>query len=166
MKRTIPHHCNLCGADWTGSVENPVQCPRCKRVDWWKSGGGSSVIEHRFSKPRVTDSSPVHRSSGPVAQMGECQTKDAGDHSARSLEVVGSIPAESTKKSSSVRGVDGHATPCREDSPRTGVASGLQQVSIPSSPKVCPSCESDLVSQKGKWVCLDQACGMYGQEQK
>lgn len=26
--------CNQCGADWEARVESPVQCPRCKRVDW------------------------------------------------------------------------------------------------------------------------------------
>jgi len=27
-------HCNQCDSDWTSRVERPVQCPRCKRVDW------------------------------------------------------------------------------------------------------------------------------------
>jgi len=26
--------CLRCGAGWKSKVENPVQCPRCKRVDW------------------------------------------------------------------------------------------------------------------------------------
>ena len=28
------NHCNKCGSDWMGKTKNPVQCPRCKRVDW------------------------------------------------------------------------------------------------------------------------------------
>ena len=30
-------HCNQCGSDWEPNARsggNPVQCPRCKRVDW------------------------------------------------------------------------------------------------------------------------------------
>ena len=26
--------CNKCGYQWKGLVENPKQCPRCKRYDW------------------------------------------------------------------------------------------------------------------------------------
>lgn len=26
--------CLRCGKEWISRVENPVQCPRCKRVDW------------------------------------------------------------------------------------------------------------------------------------
>lgn len=31
-------HCHKCGADWLPRKEGelPVQCPRCKRVDWQK----------------------------------------------------------------------------------------------------------------------------------
>lgn len=28
--------CLRCGATWTPRKSNPVQCPRCKRVDWNK----------------------------------------------------------------------------------------------------------------------------------
>jgi DNA-directed RNA polymerase subunit RPC12/RpoP len=28
--------CYRCGAEWTPRKENPVQCPRCKRVDYGK----------------------------------------------------------------------------------------------------------------------------------
>jgi hypothetical protein len=27
-------HCSRCGSSWRARVEAPVQCPRCKRVDW------------------------------------------------------------------------------------------------------------------------------------
>ena len=30
----MKNKCKQCGAEWTPRVENPVQCPRCKRVDW------------------------------------------------------------------------------------------------------------------------------------
>ena len=26
--------CNQCGQSWESRKANPVQCPRCKRVDW------------------------------------------------------------------------------------------------------------------------------------
>ncbi len=26
--------CKLCGKEWMPRVEDPVQCPRCKREDW------------------------------------------------------------------------------------------------------------------------------------
>lgn len=29
-----PVKCKQCGAGWTPRRKNPVQCPRCKRVDW------------------------------------------------------------------------------------------------------------------------------------
>ena len=28
--------CQRCGATWTPRKPNPIQCPRCKRVDWNK----------------------------------------------------------------------------------------------------------------------------------
>jgi hypothetical protein len=27
----FPKHCGFCQADWMARIENPVQCPRCKR---------------------------------------------------------------------------------------------------------------------------------------
>jgi predicted Zn-ribbon and HTH transcriptional regulator len=27
-------HCNQCEYDWDSRVENPKQCPQCKRYDW------------------------------------------------------------------------------------------------------------------------------------
>ena len=36
--------CKRCGAEWkTRMVGNPVQCPRCKRVDWNKEKGKSQT---------------------------------------------------------------------------------------------------------------------------
>lgn len=32
--------------------------------------------------------------------------------------------------------------------------------------RVCASCEGSLQEKKGKMVCMDGSCGMYGQEQK
>ncbi|MFA5379972.1 MAG: hypothetical protein WC455_29700 [Dehalococcoidia bacterium] len=29
--------CRRCGATWTPRVDKPIQCPRCKRVDWDKT---------------------------------------------------------------------------------------------------------------------------------
>lgn len=29
-----PCTCLRCGAAWTPRADNPIQCPRCKRVDW------------------------------------------------------------------------------------------------------------------------------------
>lgn len=26
--------CNLCGTEWQPKVENPLECPGCKRRDW------------------------------------------------------------------------------------------------------------------------------------
>ena len=26
--------CNICGYEWDSRVDNPVQCPKCKRYDW------------------------------------------------------------------------------------------------------------------------------------
>lgn len=28
--------CDKCGWEWLSRVENPKQCPRCKRYDWKK----------------------------------------------------------------------------------------------------------------------------------
>jgi len=30
----ITRHCARCGAFWVPRKADPVQCPRCKRVDW------------------------------------------------------------------------------------------------------------------------------------
>lgn len=36
MKTNKTCTCLRCGATWTPRKPNPVQCPRCKRVDWNK----------------------------------------------------------------------------------------------------------------------------------
>ena len=34
--------CKLCGYEWFSVVENPKQCPHCKRYDWDKEKGVKS----------------------------------------------------------------------------------------------------------------------------
>jgi len=34
--------CILCGWEWKSRVENPAQCPRCKRYDWNKKRGDTN----------------------------------------------------------------------------------------------------------------------------
>ncbi len=33
--------CKLCAWEWEGKVEEPAQCPRCKRYDWNKDKNGN-----------------------------------------------------------------------------------------------------------------------------
>lgn len=55
---------------------------------------------------------------------------------------------------------------CPSPSKSVGVGTAAVAVLEKSAPvKLCKSCEEPLMIVKGKWVCNDQSCGLYGNQQ-
>ena len=153
-------HCKRCGEDWCyRGIGRPLRCGKCKTPYWDLDRGGSSVVEPRSSKPTVAGSSPVRRSKNFAGARESAPAMTQGSRGS-----VGRIESSSTATTgSSGPVVENHCGGHMVNIQRRLEGEG----SSPSgSTKVCRSCESDLVCQRGKWVCLDQSCGMYGQEQK
>lgn len=46
-------HCQKCGHDWDGRVENPECCPKCKSYDWNKTKGESSPVKDQGKISKV-----------------------------------------------------------------------------------------------------------------
>ena len=135
-------HCERCNEDWCYRGNGrAIRCGKCKSPYWDRPYSDRSV-------GRI----PVggeHGGSATVSEVRERVGKDADG------EVV-------------VPGV----------SKAVGIAQGLEPLvvsakagaSAGSSPaprvSLCRSCESPLTEVKGKLVCMDDSCGLCGQEQK
>lgn len=86
-----------CGHIWIAAGEDaPGQCAKCKKRRWHTEG----VVEVQMTAELAGHLSEGHHKlhHGAVAQLGERQATDSRDHSERSLEVAGSIPASSTRQ--------------------------------------------------------------------
>lgn len=60
------------------------------------------------------------------------------------------------------RGFESRPSPSKSVGVGTAAVAALEK-SVPV--KLCKSCEESLMIVKGKWVCNDQSCGLYGQQQ-
>lgn len=137
-------HCEKCGASWEPRKKDgglPVQCPRCKRVDWQEPKNGGSDV-------------------GPKNDVGRGAGGDAADSSGRERNGVAV---------SVLQAAEGKAERLREVQPLRPELAGRggfdEGPAIEPAAKECGACEGQLRAVKGKWVCMDLACGMCGQEQ-
>lgn len=69
MKKKL--YCNLCGASWNPRTSSPVQCPRCKRVDWAKPKPKRGK-EMRAKKKPTTKTKPHTWFVAKLVKMGAC----------------------------------------------------------------------------------------------
>jgi phage FluMu protein Com len=90
-------HCNQCGQDWTIRLKGrlPVQCPRCKRVDWSEpkkgaeGGNNNSAVEMktmrsqtpRTARPRNGKQSKVDLPEVPRREVEARPESGAGGES-------------------------------------------------------------------------------------
>ena len=71
-------HCNQCGSDWEPNARsggNPVQCPRCKRVDWREPKKGIRDGQSRSGDQGSGD----HRRDGSVRGHRSDSGQGAGE---------------------------------------------------------------------------------------
>ena len=97
---------------------------------------------------------------GPKNDVGRGAGGDAADSSGRERNGVAvSVLQAAEGKAEGLRAVQ----PLRPElAGRGGFDEGP---AIEPAAKECGSCEGQLRAVKGKWVCMDPACGMCGQEQ-
>ena len=58
-------HCNQCGEDWKSKVAKPVQCPRCKRVDWAEPKKASRIHVSEVAAFSVAEMEALPKPIGP-----------------------------------------------------------------------------------------------------
>ena len=130
-------HCNQCGSDWESRVVDPVQCPRCKRVDWREDKKGKVDVQRNVE----IGNKVIGNVDAPVVRRVRL---DVGENSHRK----GSHQNETISPAAVSTG--------NASAPEFDRETG----------RTCVSCEGSLTEVKGKLFCPDQGCGMYGQEQK
>lgn len=84
-------HCNQCESDWKKRVKAglPVQCPRCKRVDWAEPKKGERSVE-LSRPPKVLDLGNSASDAGGSAEDGSTSYGERGDllHHGRGADSV------------------------------------------------------------------------------
>lgn len=139
--------CRHCGAEWkqrkVGS--DPVQCPRCKRVDW----------------------------NGPIRRLmnGQDEAGKIGIGATDSRrETVGGTISERVRLGDFKRihgklSSSSDTVPISKKQAVSDSFEGAEPISRGVLPD-CTSCENLLQEVKGKYVCMTAGCGMQGIEQK
>lgn len=81
-------HCNQCGSDWEPNARsggNPVQCPRCKRVDWREPRKGVKNDELRGAGSVSAGASVGSGNGAGVPVLPKTKSKKDGLHSLRTV---------------------------------------------------------------------------------
>lgn len=77
-------HCNQCGSDWEPNARsggNPVQCPRCKRVDWREPRKGVKNDELRGAGIGAVGAVVGSGNGAGVSVLPQAKSGEIGLHS-------------------------------------------------------------------------------------
>lgn len=180
-------HCLRCEGSWCfRGMGRALRCGVCGSPYWdqeRKKGGVSSDGraprepdgEILRASSEVAGSTPVPRSKISVgaevangAGLAGCEPEASREQASMRKHSPGSsiLPPQTKPDIAELRAI------CAGDVPRPATVFGGYAAAIKEhleeeiSAPACSACEGSMRQVKGKWACVDQACGMCGVEQK